>query len=375
MNTDFDIEYALVLTGWVVAIVLGIVMLVINAPRSPHRSYYVKGKNTCALSFLIFGGEMLFQWLIRFYLDVHDAVLSVSVYLFAFAAATLMFATGFCEMLAPRVMDRRQRRIALLTLAAYMVFLLVNWLFVNGKLQVYGVLSASAMLFMLSLISLYKCVKIYRIAINNLRTYYSDFVEDLMYWMPGVGVGITLFLISAPITCFCSKIVGIYQLALGIIMFIYTFVSIMNFSFHYSAVAPALQHDVETDDAVVDSRADNHTTSLSASLQEVMQDKERRWRENGGYRAPGLTIEQAARDMGTNRSYLSRYLNEVKNVTFYEWVSLMRIQEAQQLMAASGTSMTMEQIAARVGFSSYSTFSSTFKKIVGISPNRWRNSQ
>ena len=79
--------------------------------------------------------------------------------------------------------------------------------------------------------------------------------------------------------------------------------------------------------------------------------------------------------MGTNRSYLSRYLNEVKNVTFYEWVSLMRIQEAQQLMAASGTSMTMEQIAARVGFSSYSTFSSTFKKIVGISPNRWRNSQ
>ena len=119
----------------------------------------------------------------------------------------------------------------------------------------------------------------------------------------------------------------------------------------------------------------NQPTSLSASLQEIMQDKEQRWREQGGYRTPGLTIEQAARDMGTNRNYLSRYLNQVKQMTFYEWVAQMRIEEAQTLMAGNDGSMTMEQIAAQVGFSSYPTFSSTFKKMVGITPNRWRSSQ
>ena len=78
--------------------------------------------------------------------------------------------------------------------------------------------------------------------------------------------------------------------------------------------------------------------------------------------------------MGTNRSYLSRYLNEVKHVTFYEWVAWMRIHEAQSMMI-NNSNMPIEQIANLVGFSSSSTFSSTFKKLVGISPNRWRNQQ
>ena len=116
------------------------------------------------------------------------------------------------------------------------------------------------------------------------------------------------------------------------------------------------------------------TTSLSTSLQEIMRDKESRWRDLGGYRTPGLTIEQAARAMGTNRSYLSRYLNEVRRMTFYEWVAQMRIDEAQSIMLQE-PDVSMEQIASRVGFSSLSTFSSTFKKIVGESPIKWRNHQ
>lgn len=377
MNSVLDIEYGLVLTGWVVALLLGLTLLVINAPKTPHQAYYAKGKNTCAISFLIFGTEMFFQWLIRFYLDISDPVLSVSVYLFAFVAATLLLATGFCEMMAPRMMDRRQRLWAVSVLIAYLALLIVNFLFVKGRAQIYGALLCSVLLFLLTCLSIYKCIRIYRIAINNLRTYYSDFVEDLMCWMPGVGVGIMLFLISAPITSFCPRIVGIYQLALGIIMFIYAFVSILNFSFRYSAMAPALHESDaaghEYNEGVDESG--NQPTSLSASLQEIMQDKEQRWREQGGYRTPGLTIEQAARDMGTNRNYLSRYLNQVKQMTFYEWVAQMRIEEAQTLMAGNDGSMTMEQIAAQVGFSSYPTFSSTFKKMVGITPNRWRSSQ
>jgi AraC-like DNA-binding protein len=52
----------------------------------------------------------------------------------------------------------------------------------------------------------------------------------------------------------------------------------------------------------------------------------------------------------------------------------MRIQEAQSLMLAD-RNMPIEQIASEVGFTSQSTFSSTFKKQVGISPNAWRNQQ
>ena len=234
---------------------------------------------------------------------------------------------------------------------------------------------ACVLLFVLVCGCIYKSIVIYRRTIDGLRTYYSDVVENLMRWMPGVGFGLMLFLLSAPIICFSSRWVGIYQLALGIIMMIYTFVSIINFSFHYNKVAlaittpPSEQDDTVTDN--VDIEEVMHTT-LSESLREVMFEKAQRWIEHGGYRTPGITIEQVARDMGTNRNYLSRYLTEVCQVSFYEWVAQMRIEEAQSLMRTK-PSLSIEQIASRVGFTSPSTFSSTFKKIVGIAPNKWRN--
>ena len=131
------------------------------------------------------------------------------------------------------------------------------------------------------------------------------------------------------------------------------------------------QDDADTAVDNADNEEAMHTT-LSESLRDVLNEKAQRWIERGDYRTPGITIEQVAHDMGTNRSYLSRYLNEVCQVSFYEWVAQMRIEEAQSLMR-SNPSLSIEQIATKVGFTSASTFSSTFKKMVGSTPNKWRN--
>ena len=161
---------------------------------------------------------------------------------------------------------------------------------------------------------------------------------------------------------------------MGIVLFIYTFIYTIEFSFSYNTVAAAIHQQPEVDEPqdAGNEPAKSGSSSLSASLQEVMQGKEARWREQGGYRTAGLTIEQAARAMGTNRSYLSRYLNEVRQMTFYEWVARMRIDEAQSIMVQERET-SIEQIASRLGFTSVSTFSSTFKKVVGESPVKWRN--
>lgn len=371
------IEYNLVLIGWVVAILLGIVLLLVKIPGEKAHISYSRAKNTCALTILLFGLEMLFQWLIRFYFELNVAVISVSVYLFTYCLATVMLAVGFCVMLAPSLMVRKQRLIAFFVVLFYGIFLIINGLIGNRRLQSIGILIACVFLLVITCISIYKCVVIYRRAIKELKTYYSDLVENIMRWMPGVGVGFMIFIISAPIVCLCPRWVGVYQLALGIVLFIYTFICAIEFSFSYNTVAAAIHQSEGTtqyfdDQEYSDSQERNEaSTTLSAPLQQVMQDKETRWREQGGYRTAGLTIEQAARAMGTNRSYLSRYLNEVRSMTFYEWVASMRIDEAQSIMLNEpGT--TMEQVASRVGFSSLSTFSSTFKKMVGESPVRWR---
>ena len=375
---DYDvIEYNLVLIGWVIALLLGTALLVIKVPETAGHTSYSRGKKTGAIVILLFGAEIFFQWLIRFYLQIADPMLSVSAYLFTFFVAALMISGGFCSMMAPMLFTRRQRIISICLATFYLCLLIVVYFLPGKRLQSYGILLCCGLLFLLACACIYKCIVIYRKAINDLRTYYSDVVENLIRWMPGVGFGIMLFMLSAPITCLCPRWIGINQLALGIIMMIYTFVCIISFSFNYNKVAlaitaPASDQDTDEPESAENKETRSAVSSLNDTLRDILHEKAQRWVERGGYRTPGITIEHVARDMGTNRSYLSRYLNELCHVNFYEWVAQLRIEEAQSLMSTH-PSMLIEQIATRVGFTSASTFSSTFKKIVGITPNKWRN--
>lgn len=376
MNYDL-IEYNLVLIGWVVALLLGAALLIIKVPDNAGHMSYSRVKNISAITMLLFGSEIFFQWLIRFFLEIADPMLSVSAYLFTFCMANLMIMSGFCSTMAPRLFGRRQRLYAISVLVFYLILLTVVYLLPRGRLQSYGVLLCCVILFLLACVCIYKSIVIYRSAINDLRTYYSDVVENMIRWMPGVGFGIMAFFLSAPITCLCPRWIGINQLALGIIMMIYAFVCIISFSFNYNKVAlaitaPASDQDTDEPESAENKETRSAVSSLNESLRDILHEKAQRWVERGCYRTPGITIEHVARDMGTNRSYLSRYLNEECHVNFYEWVAQLRIDEAQSLMSTH-PSMLIEQIATRVGFTSASTFSSTFKKIVGITPNKWRN--
>ena len=376
------VENTIVLLGWVIPFVLGIILLVIKSPSHHGNKYYESGKNTCAMALLLFALEIFFQWMLRI-TSTSNLILSASFYLLTFTITTILFSASFCTMLAPDRLDKRQKAIAYSIPVAYLILLAVNYFMPSRRLQFIGLTICCGLLLMVMCVAIYKCISIYKAAITNLRKYYSDVVEDVMRWIPGVGVGILLFHISAPIICLCPRWVGVYQVALGIIMFIYTFICIINFSFRYTTVANVLDIEKGDDDIAPDepdqeatpSTEPQHTaSSMSQSLLEVMQDKEKRWHEKGGYRTPGITIDQAAREMGTNRSYLSRYLNESRNMTFYEWVADMRIQEAKALLL-NDRNASIEQIATQVGFTSHSTFSSTFKKMLGTSPNAWRNQQ
>ena len=88
-----ELELNIVLIGWVIPILLGLVLLVIKTPETQSHIYYQKGKLTCAIAFLLFGVEILSQWVMRV-LEVGDPILSVSVYLLVFYLATLL---PFCR--------------------------------------------------------------------------------------------------------------------------------------------------------------------------------------------------------------------------------------------------------------------------------------
>ncbi len=91
------------------------------------------------------------------------------------------------------------------------------------------------------------------------------------------------------------------------------------------------------------------------------------------YLKSDLRLDEVARMMRTNRTYISRMINEEYGKPFSDVINLRRIEHAQELMRTEGA-LTQEQIAERSGFSHASSFSRTFKQHAGMTFREWQNS-
>ena len=83
-----------------------------------------------------------------------------------------------------------------------------------------------------------------------------------------------------------------------------------------------------------------------------------------------LTLNDLARELGTNRTYLSNYLNQELHTTFYEYVNQWRVRRAKELL--QGTNMHLEEVALQSGFNSMSSFRRYFSAQTGMSPIEYR---
>lgn len=80
-----------------------------------------------------------------------------------------------------------------------------------------------------------------------------------------------------------------------------------------------------------------------------------------------LKLNDVAEMIGTNRTYLSHYFNHCKNTTFYAYINTLRLEYALKLMSAGDFSL--KQIAAKSGFTSYSSFHRAFITKFGYAPS------
>lgn len=86
---------------------------------------------------------------------------------------------------------------------------------------------------------------------------------------------------------------------------------------------------------------------------------------------PTLTLDDIALELNTNRTYVSRIINEEFQCNFYEFINNKRIEFAKELMIKNPL-FTQEQIAGMSGFTHASTFSRTFKKQTGLTFRQWQ---
>lgn len=77
-----------------------------------------------------------------------------------------------------------------------------------------------------------------------------------------------------------------------------------------------------------------------------------------------------ARACNLSETHMRRIFIESANITPSEYLNLVRIKKACEMLAKENCSI--EKVSNSVGYPVISTFMRNFKKITGISPNAWR---
>ena len=88
---------------------------------------------------------------------------------------------------------------------------------------------------------------------------------------------------------------------------------------------------------------------------------------------PDFSLQQLAIQVGSNYKYVSQVVNERYGKSFKQVLNEQRVLEACRILNDPNQSahLTIEAIAANLGFNSRSNFTVTFKRITGISPSKF----
>lgn len=120
-------------------------------------------------------------------------------------------------------------------------------------------------------------------------------------------------------------------------------------------------------------RTDDHpeeTETSNKAHYKLLPDLNRIIDEEKIFLQNNLNIEKVARMLNTNRTYISRLINQEYQCSFSDFINQKRIVYAQEL-AHSYPELTQEQIAEKAGFTLASSFSRTFKQQVGQTFREW----
>lgn len=90
----------------------------------------------------------------------------------------------------------------------------------------------------------------------------------------------------------------------------------------------------------------------------------------GHYTERTITLDFVANTLQVSPVYLSRTIKQELGISFVSLVTNMRIKKAIHLL--NSTNLPIVEIAEEVGYDTQHYFSTAFKKVIGVSPNKYR---
>ena len=216
---------------------------------------------------------------------------------------------------------------------------------------------------------------------QTLHDYYDRDTYGMLRWMQYSIVGLMLLALLVPVAIFGS---GPGMLTVAFAVYFFLFYLVDSFCFYLVSPAPERVQAAEQNATEVKEEACREQAAMSshkgieegtdAALlsPEVTHEVEQAvaaWLARGGYRQAGLLQPQAAQDIGISRYRLTAWLHQ-RGVKYTEWMAQLRVEEAKRTIAAH-PDWGNDAVAQHCGFADRTVLQRTFKKIEGITPQKY----
>lgn len=125
-----------------------------------------------------------------------------------------------------------------------------------------------------------------------------------------------------------------------------------------------LEKGTASEKYAISSLTNDKNIELYTSLENLMQ-------HDKIYHDPEISRDKVAEMIGTNRTYLSKAINDNTGKSFNQYIASYRIEEVLQILSDPNSNMPLKAIYEKVGFNSINTFYKTFKEEVGMTPTKY----
>ncbi|SFO42673.1 helix-turn-helix transcriptional regulator [Prevotella sp. tf2-5] len=191
---------------------------------------------------------------------------------------------------------------------------------------------------------------------NAVNQFYADTDDKSMRNIKSIFY----LIVIASVMSFVANVIGRYRFtdATYLLAFPSIAFTILLFAIGYLGLHREFSIiDMDRDKAII-SKEENEKTALDRTLTErivelVEKDKI--------FLQPDLKLEDLARMMSTNRTYIYQAINQQMGITFNEFINRQRIAHAEQLIAKN-PNLSVNDIAIQSGFASLSSFYRNYKK-------------
>ena len=283
-------------------------------------------------------------------------------------AGALLFGAGIISLIKKDYINKKQ---IITDIIKYISVLSLIWsgaLFFQGKARNLTLILSAAIFGMDAIRLSVIFFKNYNKTLKNLDNYYSENTANFVKWINKCVSSIVVMGILGSILAFAPKwVISIYAIG-GLLVFIFTFNCLQNYLIGYEKINPVFEEDIQIEEQ------ENINRDIIKSNPCIFDDMGQiltKWVNEGSFLQGGITIQQLSVEIGTNRTYLSEYINKEFGMTFREWITDLRIEESKKLLIEN-KSATMIEIAEKTGYATSSHFIRTFTNKEGISPSKWR---